>query len=120
MIEEVILNFLDENTSLVKGVDLWIFELPQDVDFGAYIRIQDIEFFWNQPQNAIVNVFVVKNSYKAGRTLCNEIKDALCTHKGLIGDGWSSGGSARITSLGENPSGDVLFAVQAEIKYEGV
>ena len=117
MIEVTIVEYLDSETSLTKGSNLYAFTLPEDVDEGAYVRIQDLEYAYGSLQMAVISVFVVADSYYDARSLSDEIREALTDLKGLSDGSWTSGGSARIMSLGESLTGQVLLCVMSDIYF---
>jgi hypothetical protein len=117
MIEHTIAQYIETETSFVLGTDLFAYGLPEGTDEGIFVRISTEEYDFGALTTCVVTAFVTYTSYYETRENADTIREVLSSMKGL-GD-WSSGGTVRVTNLGENDRGACLFGVTSNIFYEG-
>jgi len=115
MVEYDVATYLADKLGLVLGTDIFANCLPEDVDYGVYVRVLDEEYEDGKLSSSIIGTFICKGSYFDCRNLAVSVKDALCDMKGM--DTWTTGSHVNITNLGTNARGDEMLVVTANVFF---
>ena len=120
MVESQIATYLQANTSLSKGSDLFLSELPLEQREGVAIRaIRPEENFAQFNQDRIL-VLVFKQAYPDARELAATIASLLNDKRGSLetGEGnWSVQEAVRTFNYGKDDLDRYTFAILADVIY---
>lgn len=87
-IAEQIGNFIEDNTTYKKGVDLFLNYLPEDVKKGLVVRFIS-SYGKKKLKTADIAIYYIDKDWALGNRLIRELRELMVTHRGLSGTGWS-------------------------------
>lgn len=117
MVEETIATYLASNTSLTKGVDLFLADFPPSTREGVVLRLLNIKETSGTLAQANLIIMVFKKDYITGRDLSLTIISTLNNVRGSLDGSWTPFNEIKFNDYGKDELDRYNFTVSCPITF---
>lgn len=118
MVEELVCNYLELSTTLVKGTSLFLGGLPGSATEGCAMQMHTDSGRLNAYELCLLTLVMFYNDYTSGREMANSVRDALRLRLGSDPGTFGVLDPVTINYYGTDNLGRNLFAVTFQVCYE--
>lgn len=116
MIVETIAQYIADNTDYSLGEDIWLHNLPSDVEEGIAIKFIRSMYSFDKAKVTRISIFPLYKTWSKHKDATSAIQSLLSDHYGLVNVDWAVSGEIEVSFFGLDDHNRYVGSITLNIK----